>query len=352
MGRLGSRLLFLEMPNDEQSAAQLVADVAGGDSYKDRVERCAEVVAEFLDALWRETGRVRGVAWDRAADPEPLMLRLAGYAKALARVRGTISVWREGSGDDESYNFSTPIIEQPHRAMSQLYALARGHALVHGRRQLTNDDLPIVVRAALESTPNDRRAVIRILLANGGTAATGDVEKALRCSAPTARAILETLNKIGVGAFENPGAPTPASLRLADSLHWLLDDEAVAALKKKRRREGKPHGSTDSDKSRLCDDCVTPERCAEEHDCREVARRASEHEPAQAPGGRVTVQADLAAEYRDGWECPCGAEPPKRGSNVAPVRTLVSLREPRCPFCGRAYKDEYRVSPEEPPAEA
>lgn len=64
----------------------------------------------------------------------------------------------------------------------------------------------------------------------------------------------------------------------------------------------------------------------------------------------MTVQADLAAEYRDGWECPCGAEPPKHGSNVMPVRTLVSLREPHCPFCGRAYKDEYRFSPEEPSA--
>lgn len=44
--------------------------------------------------------------------------------------------------------------------MSLLYGLARGHALVQGRRQLTVEDLPIVARAALESTPNDRRAVM------------------------------------------------------------------------------------------------------------------------------------------------------------------------------------------------
>jgi hypothetical protein len=246
MGKLGSRLLFLEMPNDEQSDEQLVSDVAGGDSYRDRVERCAEVVAAFLDALWHEYGGVRAVAWDRASDPDDVMVKIAKYAKALAALRGTISVWREGSGDDESYNFTTPIIEQPHRAMSLLYALARGHALVHGRRQLNEDDLPIVARAALESTPNDRRAVIRILLDKNGTATTADLENALRCSAPTARAILETLEHLGIGTFENPGPPATGTLFLADWLRWILDSPAADPLKKKRRRVGNPHSSMDS----------------------------------------------------------------------------------------------------------
>jgi hypothetical protein len=44
------------------------------------------------------------------------------------------------------------------------------------------------------------------------------------------------------------------------------------------------------------------------------------------------------------WECPCGWEPPRRGSNAIPVRTFVSLREPKCHYCGGSYKDEYRVS--------
>jgi len=244
MGKLGSRLLFLEMPNNEQTAKQLVEDVAGGDSYKDRVEQCALVVADFLDALWQNTGAIRGVTWDRAADPIDLMERVGEYAKALARLRGTISVWREGSGDDESYNFSTPIIEQPYRAMSLLYALARGHALVHGRRQLSEHDLPLVARAAVESAPNDRRAVMRILLDNDGMATTNDVEDALRCSAPTARAILETLDKLGVGKFENPGPPVTGTLFLAESLRWMLDCPAADPLKRNRRRVGNPPSST------------------------------------------------------------------------------------------------------------
>jgi hypothetical protein len=26
------------------------------------------------------------------------------------------------------------------------------------------------------------------------------------------------------------------------------------------------------------------------------------------------------------------------------VRTLISIREPKCLYCGRAYRDEYRVT--------
>jgi hypothetical protein len=73
--------------------------------------------------------------------------------------------------------------------------------------------------------------VIRILLAKGGMATTSNVEEALRCSAPTARAILETLDKLGVGSFENPGPPIPGTLLLAEPLRWILDCTAAEPLK-------------------------------------------------------------------------------------------------------------------------
>jgi hypothetical protein len=71
MGKLGSRFLFLEMPDVEQSNAELVRDVAGGSAYRDRVDECREAVACFLENLWMDTGGVRGVTWDRSGDPNP-----------------------------------------------------------------------------------------------------------------------------------------------------------------------------------------------------------------------------------------------------------------------------------------
>jgi hypothetical protein len=222
MGKLGSRFLFLAMPDEELSDEELVRDVATSDSYRERLEVCRQSIAAFMEHLWSANGGVRGVNWPRQNDPHDLVSQIAAYAKLLSRLRGTISIWREGSGDNETYNFTAPVIERPYRAMSLLYALARGHALVHGRRQLTSDDLPLVARAALESSPNDRRLVMRLLLDQKGSVKTIDVEEALLCSAPTARAILETLGRLGLGRFENPGRPAPATLTLAPKFAWLL----------------------------------------------------------------------------------------------------------------------------------
>jgi hypothetical protein len=231
MGKLGSRFLFLEMPDEPDDAAGLAREFASTVSYREKVAICRDAIGAFLDHLWEAAGGVRGVEWDRADDPADVMEEIANYAIVLARLRGTTTVWREGSGGEETHNWKTPVIEKPTRAMSLLYALARGHALIHGREQLTTADIPLVARVALESTPNDRRKVTRAVLANNGTVATDDVQRAPGCSAPTARAILETLGVLRLGTYTNPGAHVAATFTLANDLNWLL------ASKENGRRE-------------------------------------------------------------------------------------------------------------------
>ena len=53
--------------------------------------------------------------------------------------------------------------EQPWRAFNVLHNIARGHALVAGRRYLTKEDLPTVARVAVSSTPPDVRKVLPLL---------------------------------------------------------------------------------------------------------------------------------------------------------------------------------------------
>jgi hypothetical protein len=79
---------------------------------------------------------------------------------------------------------------------------------------------------------------MRLLLRHDGMVTTGAVEDTLRCSAPTARAILETLDRLGVGTFENPGPPVTGTLSLAEPLRWILADPAAQPLKERRRRGG------------------------------------------------------------------------------------------------------------------
>jgi hypothetical protein len=44
-----------------------------------------------------------------------------------------------------------------------------------------------------------------------------------------------------------------------------------------------------------------------------------------------------------GWECSCGTAQPKHPGAATPVRTLVALREPWCPFCGQKYRPEFEL---------
>jgi hypothetical protein len=41
------------------------------------------------------------------------------------------------------------------------------------------------------------------------------------------------------------------------------------------------------------------------------------------------------------WECPCGHARSKSLNGAKPERTLVSLREPLCSFCGDAHQPDY-----------
>jgi hypothetical protein len=79
---------------------------------------------------------------------------------------------------------------------------------------------------------------------------------------------------------------------------------------------------------------------------REPGRARSGSPKPARPRGIVRTIVEHAAGAPDWphWACPCGSEPPKHG-NAKPVATLVSLREPTCPFCGRTFAEEYRRPP-------
>jgi Protein of unknown function (DUF3631) len=54
-----------------------------------------------------------------------------------------------------------------------------------------------------------------------------------------------------------------------------------------------------------------------------------------------TVQpAPFPVSLHGDWECPCGQE--KRKGGLTPVQTVVAMREPQCPFCGRKRRDGWR----------
>ena len=230
MGNFGSRLFFLALHTPEENDDDLVAQNKGVDR-KSRESACRTATGEFLRTQWSDNRS--GIAWNKANDPDDCLRVIARCARLLAALRGAINVWYTGEGG-EKLSHNVPVIEKAHRINCLLYNLARGHALICGRRQLTNEDLWPVLEVTFDSAPTIRAKVFRRLIETGGTLNTSDVMDLLRCSAPTARKEMEALSVLGIAdkTSESKGeAGHPeAQITLTERFAWFAGDDCKALM--------------------------------------------------------------------------------------------------------------------------
>lgn len=194
MGKLGSRWLFLNMPEGNTKKQELKENITSGVTYKNKRDICRNAVCRFLKQLWHKKGGFRGVAWDNSNESDEVIDKIASIAQILVRLRGTLTVYQErGYNREEEYNYRIPIIEKPHRAMSILYNLVRGRAIIYGRTQTDASDIPMIKEIAFSSMPDDRRKAFQALIRQGGRLSTRGVIDELNCSKHTALKIMETI---------------------------------------------------------------------------------------------------------------------------------------------------------------
>ncbi len=200
MGHMGSRMLFWPMPDDRPTQEELMA-AQEGPSYKDRLSTCKNAVHAFLTSFLGAHGPspIRSVRWDVSLDPEPVRALIAQLAMLLAAARSK---------------------EKAFRAQAMLMNFARGHALIHGRQQLTEEDLPRTAQLAVGSVPEKIRLGFTALIRAGGPLTVSEAASALGCSVPTAQIILEACEGEVMQFVEQP---QPAHLRLRDEWGWCMD---------------------------------------------------------------------------------------------------------------------------------
>ena len=198
---------------------------------KDRREKerlCREATDSLLRTLWGSNPN--GIDWNKEGDPEDCLLVVARCAELLASLRGTIQIWKSDSND--SIGHSIPVIEQPDRINCLLYNLARGHALLCGRRQITQDDLWPVLEVTFDSASTSRSKLFRYLIEKDGKLETPDVERLLKCTAPTARNEMEALSVLGV--VDKTETPCHATvITLAERFDWFVSDECSSLMERR-----------------------------------------------------------------------------------------------------------------------
>jgi len=225
MANLGSRLFFLLMDSDGEVTVEDLVASEGAVPYKARLNQVRTALHAFLSALFETYGGVRGVAWDVSADPQNVKVWIARFATVLAAMRS--EPVREGDPERGRVEYSPAKKEHPHRAHAVLGNLARGHALVHGRRQLTDDDLPFLVPVVVSSMPSECGAVFAALAKRGGEPLTAaQVQTILRVKhAETARKVMEDLDGRGVIEFEAKGVGKPAEVHFRPDWAWCASPE-------------------------------------------------------------------------------------------------------------------------------
>ena len=161
------------------------------------------------------------VQWNTQGDPKEVLERIAQCARLLAVMRTPIP-------KDVSV---APQPEMPLRANSVLYNLARGHALVYGRTQLSVEDLPMVVRVAISSIPQEPRKVFLALAKNGGQSLkVKQVESTGVGSRHTAERGMKALDRLGVMKFVSEGTGKAAHLSIRPEWAWCMDEDFRALL--------------------------------------------------------------------------------------------------------------------------
>jgi energy-coupling factor transporter ATP-binding protein EcfA2 len=210
MGTVGNRLVFHEKQGTSDTDS-VVDDVIDGSDYSERVQRCNAIIRTFLCQLWDTAGGVGSVEFVNSLGP--------GVRSALKNLTRIVRSGRATVDDD-----GVPHQEGGHRIADTLLNIAKGRAVLNGRRQVTVEHLEMSGRIALSTIPEKRRPLIRALLDpdQEGVLTASDVEITLGVSRPTAHNrmdLIETLELATVTESEEDGRH-PKKIELKDDLRW------------------------------------------------------------------------------------------------------------------------------------
>lgn len=231
MGNQGPRLFFLGLHTRTKTPEELVKQLQGN-ACKEKELICRKATQDLLRTLW--SSHPDGVAWDKEkeqGDPGNLLLTISRCAGLLARLRGTLNTDRERSDTGEELVYHSPVIEKPDRLNQLLYNLARAHAVAMGRDRLAEEDIACVLILSCDSAPGHRAELLHALIKRGGKIATGQAERALNVSKPTALHDMQTLRILGIcEEWEPADVTTEKGIKFKDEFAWLSSAETRRLL--------------------------------------------------------------------------------------------------------------------------
>lgn len=166
-----------------------------------------------------------GKAPEEIADKDAMDRQLIKLAELLARLRAIVPTWHTKDGQGSDYAYGTAIIEEPHRAITQLRNLARGHALSQGRDYITvDDDIAILIKVVMSTASIERSLILDVLIASNGSLTTSQICEYLNTTRPTALRTMTELKAVGLVDKEDETGyhNSESTITLNRKFSWLL----------------------------------------------------------------------------------------------------------------------------------
>ncbi|HWA51828.1 MAG TPA: hypothetical protein VG895_02120 [Patescibacteria group bacterium] len=238
MGNLGSRLFFLNVLSTTKTEVELAEQLIKS-SWKEKQKMCTSASQSYIETLFKTFPN--GITWNKQNDSMEIIKIISRAASILAKLRGSINVWKDSSLDGTDYSYQEPVIEKPDRINQILYNLARGHALVCDRTQISSEDVKIVLNVAFDSAPSSRTKIFRFLILNNGAATTTEIVTRLNCSSTTADKEMEKLKILGIvdmttDCDDFPGRPSKM-IRFKKEFEWFYSNECLNLIEIKNTND-------------------------------------------------------------------------------------------------------------------
>lgn len=239
MSGMGHRLFFLGIHSRTKSEEDLVMQ-SSGTPFKKKEKACKQATHDLMYRVWRENQH--GVEWAYDADDPDVLRFIARFALLLRRLRAEILVWKDHGADGQEITSTKPSIEDPSRINTCLTNLARGHAVLNGRKSLTTEDLQVVAAVALDTAPDPRPQLLKHLLRGGGTITVERIMQEMNISRYTAEKEAHKFLKLGLcdGNVEDTSSWEPSytmvpqtgknTIVLKEEFRWLLGEEMEGLL--------------------------------------------------------------------------------------------------------------------------
>jgi hypothetical protein len=234
LATLGPKLYFYRLPYVKKTDQELL-DCLNEDFERKR-KQLQDAVIDYLMYFEicptliedKETGLLK-MEWSSEKDVLTAKELLKDLGKLLSNIRGHVDIWSSKNTQHEysEYAYSYTQTEDPARAITQLYNLARAHALLLGRNYITIEDIPISIKVALSTASIERVAVMDLLLYKGGRLTLSKIAKSLTMSKSTALKTMTELSALKVVDMKDVEAEynMTKEITLKSEFIWLLSEE-------------------------------------------------------------------------------------------------------------------------------